>query len=78
MMISGVCRRVNFKTQIIFTKMRVGNFEVTVPPGLSELLNKAGVWVIRKNKTANNNQYNRRVEKRNGSVVTILTKSSND
>lgn len=64
---------VSARPQFIITKMKVGNFEVSVPEGLSELLNDSGAWVIRTNKSKPNNQYERRVEKKDGNIVTFLT-----
>lgn len=61
-------------TQIIITRMQIGNFEVNVPHGLSELLNSAGAWAIKKSDSTITDQYDRRVEKRDGQLVTILTR----
>jgi hypothetical protein len=59
--------------QFTITKMKIGDYEVPVPHGLSELLNDSGAWVIRTNKPKPNNQYERRVEKKDGNIVTFLT-----
>jgi hypothetical protein len=65
------------KPQFTITKMMIGDYEVPVPHGLSELLNEAGAWVIRKEPSEINKEYDRRIEKReDGTIVTVLTKKT--
>lgn len=60
--------------QIIITRMQVGEFEVPVPHGLSELLNAAGAWVSKQEVPTYPEDYDRMVEMRNGRLFTKLTK----
>jgi len=59
--------------KIIITKMMVGDFEVPVPYGLSELVQDC--WVPERNRYSDDitNKYERVIEKRNGRLYTILT-----
>lgn len=59
--------------RITITKMQIGEFEVTVPHGLSELINSAGAWGEKKEPTILK-EYDRIVEKRDGRVFTVLTR----
>jgi hypothetical protein len=62
------------KLNFIITRMQVGEFEVPVPFGLSELLNQAGAWGIRNEESEHLKEYERRVEMRDGKIFTVLTK----
>jgi hypothetical protein len=62
------------KLNFIITRMQVGEFEVPVPVGLSELLNQAGAWGIRNEEPEHLKEYERRVEMRDGKIFTVLTK----
>lgn len=59
---------------IVVTKMKLGDYDVPVPVGLSELLKET--WVIKEQPDTNTNadEYIRRLEKRNGRLYTFLTK----
>lgn len=60
---------------IIIKRMWLDEHEVKVPPGLSELLNRAGAWKLKEdvpNKSAFEG-YHREVFKRNGKLVTRYT-----
>jgi hypothetical protein len=59
---------------IVVTKMKLGDYDVPVPVGLSELLKDA--WVLKDRPGANTSasEYTRRIEMRNGRLYTILTK----
>ena len=60
--------------EITITKMMIGEYEVPVPRGLSELLNRAGAWGIPEEPSEFVKKYESRVEKReDGSIATILT-----
>jgi hypothetical protein len=56
---------------IVVTKMKLGDYDVPVPVGLSELLKDT--WTIKK-QTIGNMDYDRKVEMRNGRLYTVLTK----
>jgi len=56
---------------IVITKMKIGDYEVPVPRGLSELLQ--GSWVEQKSAPSVNG-YERKVEMRNGRLYTVLKK----
>jgi hypothetical protein len=60
------------KLNFIITRMQIGEFEVPVPPGLSELINQASAWGVKAPEHLK--EYDRRVEMRNGELFTILTK----
>lgn len=57
---------------IVVTEMKVGNHKVSVPEGLSELLNDS--WVKGKRNSVVNEEYDRVVEYKNGHFVTKLIK----
>jgi hypothetical protein len=59
---------------IVITKMKLGDYDVPVPVGLSELLKDA--WVLKDRPEANTSagEYTRRIEMRNGRLYTVLTK----
>lgn len=59
---------------IVVTKMKLGDYDVPVPVGLSELLKDA--WVLKDRPGANTSasEYTRRIEMRNGRLYTVLTK----
>lgn len=59
---------------ITITGIWLEGHSVTVPTGLSELVNAAGAWGIRKNEPSIIEQYDRKVIKRDGCFVTVLTK----
>ena len=60
---------------ISITRMQIGEFEVPVPHGLTELLNAAGAWSNTKTERPSFiNDYHRKVEKRDGKIFTVLTK----
>ncbi|WP_046655355.1 hypothetical protein [Paenibacillus larvae] len=65
-------------THIEITKMNLGNYEVPVPQGLSDLLNVAGVWKIKQQNFPHTKNYDRRVEQRNGRLFSILILKSNE
>ncbi|MBU5212886.1 hypothetical protein [Heyndrickxia oleronia] len=57
---------------IVVTEMKVGEYQVPVPAGLSELL--ADTWVKKKKTPSIVYEYERVVECRNGSFFTKLIK----
>lgn len=59
--------------EIIVTGISLDDKKVSLPAGLSELLNSAGAWG-RKKEADLLNQYERKVIFRNGHYVTQLTK----
>lgn len=59
------------KQDIIITGIRVGEHSVPVPHGLSELVNRANAWSTSKPDFSG---YNRQVVRKNGKLVTIITK----
>lgn len=61
------------KLEFTITGMKIGEFDVPVPHGLSELINRANAWVLRTDEPLNEG-YHREVIKRNGKIVTVLTK----
>lgn len=58
--------------QLEITAMQLGGCEVSVPPGLSEVVNRAGVWSPYREQQIKD--YDREVIRRNGKLFTILTK----
>lgn len=58
---------------ITITGISLDGHSVPVPNGLSELLNAASVWCIKKNEPVFIGDYERRTEQRNGNLVTVLT-----
>jgi hypothetical protein len=64
---------IQLQPQFTITRMQVGDFEVPVPVGLSELLNQAGAWGPKREPT-HLKEYDRRVEMRDGKLFTVLTK----
>lgn len=56
------------------TRMQIGEFEVPVPHGLSELLNAGGAWVPYRVVSKNDEEYDREVFMRDGRIITKLTK----
>lgn len=60
-------------SQITITKMQVGDYEVPVPHGLSDLLNAAGAWGIKEDHGLIEG-YDRDVIKQDGHFITRLTK----
>lgn len=60
--------------EITITSMKIGDYEVPPPHGLSELINRAGAWGIKKEDSIISKEYDRKVIKRDGQLVTILTK----
>lgn len=66
------------KEDLIVTSMSLGGYEVLVPKGLSELLNRSGAWkykapgVIEKEKNPLEN-YERKVIMEEGKLRTYLT-----
>jgi hypothetical protein len=58
---------------ITITGMSLDGHQVPVPTGFSELLNASGSWVNQKPESVFSHSYDRRVEKRNGNLVTVLT-----
>ncbi|MBO0961488.1 hypothetical protein J1P26_17415 [Neobacillus sp. MM2021_6] len=60
---------------ITITEMKVGEFPVPVPVGLSELLN--GCWIKEKKHTATDNGYDRLVVCKDGQLITKLVKRKN-
>jgi hypothetical protein len=63
------------KSNYIITRMQIGEFEVPVPQGLSELLNQSGAWGD-KLEAPQLNEYDRLVEMRNGKLFTVLKKKT--
>ncbi len=61
------------KLEFTITAMKIGEFSVPLPHGLSELLNRANAWTIRTEESTCIG-YHREVIKRNGKIVTVLTK----
>ena len=61
---------------LTITRLQIGEFEVPVPHGLSELLNRAGAWKERKEAPAPHEGYTREVVKVDGKIVTRLRKIS--
>jgi hypothetical protein len=56
------------------TKLRIGEYEVPVPEGLSELLNDGGAWTTTRKEGRNLKEYERKVEMKNGQIITTLIK----
>lgn len=61
---------------ITITRLQIGEFEVPVPHGLSELLNRAGAWKEKKETPSAPEGYTREVVKVDGKIVTRLRKIS--
>lgn len=59
------------------TEMKIGDHEVKIPHGLSDLLNDAGVWKPRKEKKESNN-YDCHIRIDDGNFVTLLTKKKEE
>lgn len=59
---------------ITITRMQIGDYEVQVPHGLSELINSAGAWGEKKEKPHLLKDYQRTVEMRDGKIFTVLNK----
>jgi hypothetical protein len=57
---------------LTITGMSLDGHTVDIPNGLSELVNSAGAWGIKKS-SSNLNEYDRQVQRRDGSLVTVLT-----
>lgn len=62
------------KPHFTITSLKIGEYEVPVPHGLSELLNNAGAWRESRTELTLPNDYERKVEMRNGKLYTVLTK----
>lgn len=60
--------------QINIKSIKVEGYEVQVPTGLSELLNSSGAWGMKQQESSFVKQYDRKVEMRDGKLVTRLTK----
>lgn len=58
--------------EIKITGIRIGNYSIPVPHGLSELINKTSAWSTEK---SNLKGYHRKVVKKDGKLMTILTKA---
>lgn len=58
---------------ITITGMYLDGHPVPVPAGLSELINSAGAWGIKKRNSTISEKYDRKVEKRGDNWVTIFT-----
>ncbi|WP_209121559.1 hypothetical protein [Alkalihalobacillus sp. BA299] len=58
---------------IEITGIKVGEHSVPVPPGLSELIHRANAWVVL-DKEPEHKDYHREVIKKDGKLITILTK----
>ncbi|NEU29920.1 hypothetical protein GN156_03905 [bacterium LRH843] len=52
------------------TSLKLGEYELPVPYGLSELINSAQAWGLPKKR---NPHYERKIVKREGQYITILT-----
>lgn len=61
-------------SRITITKIQIGEFELPVPHGLSELVNSAGAWGEKKDELTYLKEYDRTVEMRDGTVFTVLTR----
>lgn len=59
---------------ITINGMSLDGYSVMVPQGLSDLLNASGAWGLPQQETDFIKQYDRKVEMRNGKLVTVLTK----
>ncbi len=59
------------------TRMQLGEFEVQVPHGLSDLLNAAGAWRPKRENSTHVEEYDRKVEMRDGRLFTILKRKEN-
>jgi hypothetical protein len=59
---------------INITKIQIGEYEVSVPQGFSELLNSAGAWGKKRDYPTYLEEYDRFVEMREGRVFTVLKK----
>lgn len=57
---------------ITISGIYLDGYSVPVPHGLTELINTAGAWGTRKSEPVND-RYDRKVEKREGNFVTILS-----
>lgn len=60
--------------QINITEMSLDGYSVIVPQGLSDLLNASGAWGLPQVESDFVKKYDRKVEMRNGKLVTVLTK----
>jgi hypothetical protein len=60
--------------KIIIKGMKVGGFDVAVPHGLSEILNKANAWSIKTEKPSLEGYHREVVKKEDGKLMTIFTK----
>jgi hypothetical protein len=58
---------------IKITGMAIEGLSIPVPAGLSEILSSAGVWVKQPRESNFIQEYDRRVERRDGNFVTVLT-----
>ncbi|MGD7052981.1 hypothetical protein [Sutcliffiella horikoshii] len=65
---------IKHSTKITITRMQIGEFEVKVPVGLSELICSAGAWSEKQKNPLYLEDYQRYVEMRNGRVITVLKK----
>jgi hypothetical protein len=67
----------NKLSRITITRMQIGEYEVPIPHGLSELLNSGGAWREKSEKLQNlEENYTRLVKMREGKLVTVLTKTN--
>lgn len=57
---------------IIITGIKIDGHSISIPSGLSELLNKAKAWSTEKPDFIG---YHREVFKKNGKLITVLTKN---
>jgi hypothetical protein len=57
---------------LTITGISLDGHTVDIPNGLSELVNSAGAWGIKRS-SSNLNDYDRQVQKRDGNLVTVLT-----
>jgi hypothetical protein len=60
--------------QIIIKGIKIGEHSISVPHGLSEILNKANAWSIQKEKPDFKGYHREVVKKENGKLMTIFTK----
>jgi hypothetical protein len=63
------------KVELTITGMRIGEYSVPVPSGLSELINRANAWSLQTEKPKFEG-YHREVVKKDGKLFTIFTKVS--
>jgi len=66
------------KPTFSITEMKIGGYSLSVPHGLSELLNRANAWCIREEPNFSSGYHREVIKKDNGRIVTVLTKIGKD